>query len=111
VLYIDGQPAAAQFWITTRLEACIYKLAYDERYADMSVGALLSREMFRQALDVDKAARIDYGIGSEPYKREWMSATQEIFGVCAYSRGSIRGMGNILAARLRATAKRLVARP
>lgn len=92
ILYVDDKPAAAQFWITTRSEACIYKLAYDELYAAASVGALLSREMFRHALDVDGTTRIDYGVGSEAYKREWMSAVQEIFGVCAHSRKSARGI-------------------
>lgn len=110
VLHVDEKPVAAQFWITTRSEACIYKLAYDEGYADMSVGAVLSREMFRHALDVDHAARIDYGVGSEAYKREWMSAVQEIFGVRAYSKKSPRGIALIIAERLRASVKRLVSR-
>lgn len=110
VLYVDGKPGAAQFWITTTDEACIYKLAYDEQYAEMSVGAVLSREMFKQALDVDRVARIDYGVGSEAYKREWMSASQEIFGIRAYSRKSIGGLWNILSARSRAAAKRAVAK-
>lgn len=108
VLYVDGKPVAAQFWITTTDEACIYKLAYDEGYAEMSVGAVLSREMFRQALDVDRVARIDYGVGSEAYKREWMSGMQEIYGVRAYSRRSIGGITRIVAARLKAGAKRLL---
>lgn len=111
VLYVDDKPAAAQFWITTRSEACIYKLAYDELYAAASVGALLSREMFRQALDVDRTPRIDYGVGSEAYKREWMGSVQEIFGIRAYSRRSIRGIANIVSAKLRAAAKRAVPRP
>lgn len=110
VLYVDGKPAAAQFWITTRSEACIYKLAYDEQYVEMSVGAILSREMFRQALDIDRAARIDYGVGGEAYKREWMSAVQEIFGARAYSRRTMRGLGRAIVARLRAEMKRLVHR-
>lgn len=111
VLYLDGKPVAAQFWITTRTEACIYKLAYDEQYADLSVGAVLSGEMFRQALDVDGSVRIDYGVGSEAYKREWMSAKQEIVGARAYSRKTTRGLGQIASARLRAIAKRVLARP
>jgi len=111
VLYVDGKPVAAQFWITTRTEACIYKLAYDEQYADLSVGAVLSREMFRLALDVDRAARIDYGVGSEAYKQEWMSAKQEIVGARAYSRKTTRGLGQIVSARLRAIAKRMLDRP
>jgi hypothetical protein len=111
VLYVDGKPVAAQFWITTRSEACIYKLAYDEQYADLSVGAVLSREMFRQALDIDRTTRIDYGVGSEAYKREWMSATQEIFGVRAYSRRTLHGVAYIVAAGLKAGVRRLVRRP
>lgn len=111
VLYADGKAVAAQFWITTKSEACIYKLAYDEQYAELSVGAVLSREMFRQALDVDHAARIDYGVGSEAYKREWMSGMQEVFGIRAYSRQSIEGLARIVAARLKTGAKRLAGRP
>ena len=110
VINKDGKPVAAQFWITTADEACIYKLAYDEQYAEMSVGAVLSREMFRQALDIDRVARIDYGVGSEAYKREWMSASQEIFGVRAYSRRSIGGLWQILYSNARAAAKRIVAK-
>lgn len=110
VLYVDGKPAAAQFWITTRSEACIYKLAYDEQYAEMSVGAVLSREMFRQALDDDHVLRIDYGVGSEAYKREWMSGVQEIFGIRAYSRRSPLGIACIVVAWLKAVAKCLIIR-
>ncbi|MGE0581070.1 MAG: GNAT family N-acetyltransferase [Steroidobacteraceae bacterium] len=110
VLYLDGKPVAAQFWITTRSEACIYKLAYDEQYAEMSVGALLSRDMFKLALDEDKVPRIDYGVGSEAYKREWMSAMQEIFGIRAYSTRTVRGRWLHLGARLRAMAKKASAK-
>lgn len=108
VLYVDGKPAAAQFWITTRTEACIYKLAYDEQFSEMSVGAVLSREMFRQALDVDHVTRIDYGVGSEAYKREWMSESQEIFGIRALSPKVPRGLASIIAARLAMIGKRLL---
>lgn len=110
VLYVDGKPVAAQFWITTRTEACIYKLAYDEQFAEMSVGAILSREMFRLALDDDRVKRIDYGVGSEAYKREWMSATQEVFGVQAFSRRSLTGLSRAFLARLKANVKTLSGR-
>ncbi len=65
--------------------------------------------MFRQALDVDRVRRIDYGMGSESYKREWMSASQEIFGVRAHSRRTASGLARILVASLRTAAKRLTA--
>lgn len=111
VLYVDGLPAAAQFWITTPAEACIYKLAYDEKYADLSVGAVLSREMFRQALDVDRVGRIDYGVGSEAYKREWMSEKRDISGIRAHSRRTVTGVARAIEAQLRATARRIFSRP
>lgn len=110
VLHVDEKPAAAQFWITTNGETCIYKLAYDELYAAASVGTLLSHEMFRYALDVDRVRHIDYGVGSEAYKREWMESVREIFGVTAYSRRSLPGVARIVAASLRATAKRVLRR-
>jgi len=111
VLYVDGQPAAAQFWITTQAEACIYKLAYDEKYADFSVGAVLSREMFRQALDVDHTSCIDYGVGSESYKREWMSGVRAITGIRAHSWKTGLGLVRMLTAQLRATTKRMLSQP
>ena len=111
VLDVDSTPVAAQFWITTTSEACIYKLAYDERFADMSVGAILSREMFRQAFDVDRAKRIDYGVGSEAYKREWMSDAQELFGIRAYSRLTGKGIARIVQANVKRRAKRVIKGP
>lgn len=68
VLYADGELAAAQFWIRTESESCIYKLACDEQYADLFAGAALSRDMFRHALHIDHPVRINYGAGSEAYK-------------------------------------------
>ncbi|OYT68433.1 MAG: GNAT family N-acetyltransferase, partial [Chloracidobacterium sp. CP2_5A] len=47
VLRVDDQPAAAQLWITTARRAVIYKLAYDERFKEFSVGSILSAELFR----------------------------------------------------------------
>ena len=70
----------------------------------------MSREMFRHALDEDHAARIDYGVGSEAYKREWMSGVQQIFGARAYSKKTLRGIALILVEQLRASIKRLVSR-
>lgn len=91
VLSIDGEPAAAQLWITTPHKALIYKLAYREEYAELSPGSVLSRELFRQALDQDRVAEIDYGVGSEGYKRDWMSGVRELRGVRAHNTRTLRG--------------------
>ena len=91
MLTIDSQPAAAQLWITTKEKAIIYKLAYDETYSEWSPGSILSREMFRHAIDTDKVAEIDYGVGSEPYKKDWMTDVRRLHGVQALNRGTISG--------------------
>ena len=99
VLRVDGAPAAAQLWLTTPTRATIYKLAYDEKYREWSVGSILSTTMFRLALDDDHVAEIDYGVGSEPYKRDWMSTTRQAEGLLAYNWRTPRGLAGALRER------------
>jgi len=91
VLHIDDRPAAAQLWLTSGGRAIIYKLAYDEAYAEYSPGSILSRELFRQAIDDDQVHEIDYGIGGEGYKKDWMSAVREIRGLQAHNTRTLQG--------------------
>lgn len=70
--YIDGQPVAAQFWTVENGVALIHKLAHDERHMSASPGTLLSAALFQHVIDIDKVAKIDFGTGNDPYKREWM---------------------------------------
>lgn len=97
VLYVDQTPAAAQLWLVAHERATIYKLAYDERYKEQSVGSILSAELFRLAIDEDRVSEIDYGIGSEAYKRDWMTSVRRIVGIVGYNRRTLRGIGSIAA--------------
>jgi hypothetical protein len=101
VLYVAGKPAAGQLWITAGRRTIIYKLAYDEQYRELGVGSVLSKEMFRAAIDDDHVDEIDYGVGSEPYKKDWMASVRNIGGVEAFNRGSLRGafLSTMMAAR------------
>jgi hypothetical protein len=85
ILYVDGAPAASQLWITTAKKALIYKLAYREKFREYSVGSILSLEMFRQAIDEDRVEEIDYGVGSETYKRDWMEDRRRVYGLLAFN--------------------------
>jgi D-aspartate ligase len=86
VLYADEQPVAAQIWLNTPTKASIYKLAYDERYAKkLSAGSVLTAAMFEHALDIDKVREVDYLIGDDKYKRDWMSHRRERRGVIAFN--------------------------
>ena len=92
VLYVEGKPAAGQLWITSERKAIIYKVAYDEQFRNLGVGAILSKEMFRVALDEDHVEEIDYGLGSEPYKKDWMSSVRKIEGIEAFNRKTLVGL-------------------
>ncbi len=97
VLYVDERPAAAQIWLVYEAKAIIYKLAYDEAFKDYSVGSILTREVLRKVMAEEKLERLDYGVGIEPYKRDWMDEEQRIFGIEAANPRTLGGL--VLAAR------------
>lgn len=74
--YIEGQPVATQFWTVENGVALIHKLAHDERHLAASPGTLLSAALFQHVIDVDKVEEIDFGTGSDGYKREWMESVR-----------------------------------
>ena len=99
MLYVDARPVATQLWITTQSKAIIYKLCYDEAYKKQSVGTILSHELFRIAIDADGVTEIDYGVGDEAYKRDWMDSVRQITGLEAINRRTLAGVGKIILIR------------
>jgi len=91
IVYVDGEPAAAQLWIMHNRRALIYKLAYDERFADLSVGTILSAALFEHALDIDRVSEVDYLSGDDAYKKDWMSHRRERWGILALNPRTPRG--------------------
>jgi hypothetical protein len=91
-LYVDTEPAASQLWITTAKKALIYKLAYKDRFRDFSLGSILSFELFRQAINEDRVEEIDYGVGSEPYKKDWMEDKRRLYGLVAFNLRTASGL-------------------
>jgi CelD/BcsL family acetyltransferase involved in cellulose biosynthesis len=92
LVYVDGEPAAAQFWVTHNGTALIYKLAYDERFADLSAGTILTATLMQHAIDVDKVSEVDYLTGDDSYKKDWMSHRRERWGILAMNPHTVRGM-------------------
>jgi Acetyltransferase (GNAT) domain len=92
VLRVGGAPAAAQMWLISGRRATIYKLAYDEAYASLSVGSILTRFMFDRVLDGDRPVEVDFGVGGESYKLDWMSDCRNVVGLVCFNPLSPRGL-------------------
>ncbi len=80
----DGRPIAAQLWLTEFGRATIHKLAYLSDARALSPGTLLGMAMFRHALDVDRVDAIDFGLGDDTYKRDWIDRSEPVERLVAF---------------------------
>lgn len=104
VVWLQGQPIAAQLWIVAHGKAAIYKLAYDEAFKALGSGTVLTARLMRHALEHDGVAEVDYLMGDDAYKRDWMSHRRERRGLRACNPRTPRGL---LAAAREAAARLL----
>ncbi|MBC7501313.1 MAG: GNAT family N-acetyltransferase [Herminiimonas sp.] len=91
VAYLNDVPIAFQIWIVHRHIASIYKLAYREEHAKLSVGSVLTASMMRYVIDVDKVVEVDYLTGDEAYKQDWMAERRERWGIAGFDPRTLRG--------------------
>ena len=92
LLYIDDAPAAAQFWLMSGGVGYLHRLAYDERFRDLSPGTVLTWHVIRHLLDVDRVDTLDFGIGDDAYKRDWVSGLRERWGIVGFNPRTLRGL-------------------
>ena len=91
MLHVDGTPAAAQIWLLSGPRAILYKLAYDEKFADFSVGTILTRAMTEFVLGRDAVDEFDFGVGGDAYKKDWMEHERRLMGIEAFNRRTLKG--------------------
>ena len=92
VLSLSGKVVAAQIWLVKDGAASIFKLAYIEEYAKLAAGTVLTTELMRQAIDIDRVNIVDYLSGDDAYKKDWMSHRRERRGIVAFNRRRWRGI-------------------
>lgn len=91
LLQVGGEPVAAQLWLVAGGKANIFKLAYVQGFEKLSVGSVLSAELMRHVIDVDRVREVDFLSGDDPYKSDWMSHRRERIGLVAFDKRHWRG--------------------
>jgi len=81
ILYIKGQPAAAQLWFVLHGKASIFRLSYDKAWRQYSLGSILTSYLMEYVIDIDKVKEIDFLTGNDAYKQDWMSDRRERFAL------------------------------
>src|SRR3546814_17225268 len=82
---IEGAPVAAQYWTVEDGTAFIHKLAHVEDSLKASPGTLLSAALFRHVIAVDRVARVDFGTGTDAYKRDWLNRHEPLLHIAVFN--------------------------
>ena len=91
-LYLEDEPVATWFIIVSHGTAIGFKTAYDPKTpSNLSVGGVLTYKVMKYLIDEEKVSRIDFGIGDEAYKTQWLTKRRERWGILAYNRRTPKG--------------------
>jgi hypothetical protein len=92
VLWLNGEPLAAQLWLTGGGKANIYKLAYIKGVEKLSAGSVLTQALMQHTMDVDRVTEVDYLSGDDAYKADWMALRRERVGLEAFDMRRFAGL-------------------
>lgn len=91
-LWLDGEVVASQVWLVHGGKASIYKLAYVPGHEKLSLGSVLTAALMQHVIDCDQVAEVDYLMGDDAYKQDWMTHRRERVGLIAFDRRRWRGL-------------------
>lgn len=91
-LWLDGEVVASQVWLVHGGKANIYKLAYVPGHEKLSPGSVLTAALMQHVIDVDKVSEVDYLMGDDAYKQDWVTQRRERVGLVAFDRLRWRGL-------------------
>jgi CelD/BcsL family acetyltransferase involved in cellulose biosynthesis len=91
VVWLGEKPIAAQLWIVANGRAAIFKLAYDEAYRRLGAGTALTAHLMKNAIEHERVYEVDYLIGDDAYKRDWMNQRKERWGLVAFNPRTLGG--------------------
>ena len=77
LLTVAGKPIAAQLWFVVNNKATIFRLVYNEQWKQYSPGSILTAHLMEHVIDKDKVSEIDFLMGNESYKKDWMDGHRE----------------------------------
>jgi len=94
-LRCDGELAAA--WLGFAWGDCLhfYQAGWDASWSLLGVGAVLTQEMIRQAIE-EGFARFDFLRGDEDYKRHWATGLAWTWNCVIYRNSLAGGVGDML---------------
>lgn len=110
LVWLKGQPIAAQLWIVKGRRAEIYKVAYDDAFKTYSPGTVLTARLMQHVIEQDRVTEVDYLIGDDAYKKNWMSHRRERWGLLAFNIRSPVGLAHWGVERTKRVAKAAFAR-
>lgn len=96
LVWLKDTAIAAQIWLLANGKCEIFKVAYDEAHKERSPGTVLTAALLAQVLDQDAVNEVDFLIGDDQYKRNWMSHRRERWGLVAFNPRSIGGCIGLL---------------
>lgn len=106
ILYVKGQPVAAQLWFVSHGKANIFRLSYDEAWKQYSPGSILTSFLMEYVIDIDKVEEIDFLTGNDAYKQDWMSDRRERFVLSCVKSVKPRGRFELFAESLKSMLKK-----